>query len=303
MSEATRTPEPVGDPERYRRTLARGILVFRWVWLTWMTALAVTASDEFTIPGLAWASIGAAAAWTAWLTATRHRWTTSALSFDLALCFWLVIASGIVVPDQSVISGRPFFATGYPLSAPLFWGASRGVIGGLLAGLGLGVAHIATRPLNGVALDSLSATQFQNMTGAVLNYVVAGMAIGIEASVAAVIAILVAILAHKGPEGYALGISLYETGMDQRAMLRRVVLYSAMTPLGIVVGAVVSGSLSGDGEALAEAIFDGLAAGTFLYIATFGILKREFSEPSRLVPKFAAALAGVVLIAIVSVWA
>ena len=132
---------------------------------------------------------------------------------------------------------------------------------------------------------------------------VAGMAIGIEASVAAVIAILVAILAHKGPEGYALGISLYETGMDQRGMLRRVVLYSAMTPLGIVVGAVVSGSLSGDGEALAEAIFDGLAAGTFLYIATFGILKREFSEPSRLVPKFAAALAGVVLIAIVSVWA
>lgn len=174
---------PGDDPERYRRTLARGILVFRWVWLAWMTTLAVAASDEFTIPGLAWASIGAAAAWTAWLTATRHRWTKAALWFDLAVCFWLVLASGIVVPDESVIQGRPFFATGYPLSAPLFWGASRGVPGGLFAGAILGIAHVATRPLNGVPLAELSATEFQHMTGAVLNYVVAGMAIGIVSRV------------------------------------------------------------------------------------------------------------------------
>ena len=189
MSSRARTEEmdePLetgSDPERYRRTLARGILVFRWVWLGWMIALAVSASDEFTIPGLAWASIGGAAGWTAWLTATRHRWTSAALAFDLLLCMWLVLASGVVVPDEAVISGRPFFATGYPLSAALFWGASRGVPGGLAAGAALGLAHIATRPLNGVPLDELSATQFQNMSGAVLNYVVAGMAIGIVSRV------------------------------------------------------------------------------------------------------------------------
>ena len=167
------------DPERYQRTLARGILVFRWVWLAWMTALAVASADQFTIPGLAWASIGAAAAWTAWLTATRHRWTTAVLWFDLALCLWLVLVSGLVVPDRWVVAGRPFFATGYPLSAPLFWGASRGVSGGLFAGIVLGIAHVATRPINGVPLDGLTAAQFQNMTGAFLNYVVAGVAIGV----------------------------------------------------------------------------------------------------------------------------
>ena len=175
--------DPGRDPERYRRTLARGILVFRWVWLAWMIALAASASDEFTIPGLAWGSIGAAAGWTAWLTATRHRWTPPALWFDLAICLWLVLASGVVVPDEAVISGRPFFATGYPLSAALFWGASRGVRGGLFAGAVLGLAHVATRPLNGVPYDMLSPPQFQNMTGAVLNYVVAGMAIGIVSGV------------------------------------------------------------------------------------------------------------------------
>lgn len=179
------TPEVLGaeDPQRYRRTLAGGILVFRWVWLLWMVALAISAPDGFRLPALAWASIGVAAAWTAWLTATRHRWTTKALWFDLALCAWLVLASGLVVEAGGVISGRPFFATGYPLSAPLFWGASRGVRRGLFAGAILAVAHIASRPLNGVPLAGLSAAQFQNMLGATLNYIVAGVAIGIVSRV------------------------------------------------------------------------------------------------------------------------
>ena len=172
-----------GDPERYRRMLAGGILVFRWVWLTWMVALAATTTVAFRQPGLAWASIGLAAAWTAWLTATRHRWTTAALWGDLAICLWLVLASGLVVPEGQVISGRPFFATGYPLSAPLFWGASRGVAGGLAAGLLLGTAHVMSRPLNGIAFDELRGPHFQNLAGAVLNYVVAGFAIGIVSRV------------------------------------------------------------------------------------------------------------------------
>ncbi len=171
------------DPQRYRRTLAGGILVFRWVWLAWMIALAMSAPEDFRQAALAWASIAAAAAWTAWLTATRHRWTAPALWFDLGLCLWLVLASGLVVEAGGVISGRPFFATGYPLSAALFWGASRGLRGGLLAGAALGAAHVASRPLNEVPLGDLSGPQLQNMLGAVLNYVVAGVAIGIVSRV------------------------------------------------------------------------------------------------------------------------
>lgn len=171
------------DPERYRRMLAGGLLVFRWVWLLWMIALAVGAADQFDRPALAWFSIGVASAWTAWLTATRHRWTTPALWVDLIVCVWLVLASGLVVGEGAVISGRPFFATGYPLSAALFWGASRGVLGGLIAGGVLGLAHVASRPLNGVALADLSGPNFQNLAGAVLNYLVAGMAVGIVSRV------------------------------------------------------------------------------------------------------------------------
>jgi signal transduction histidine kinase len=173
------------DPERYTRTLARGILVFRWVWLIWMSGLAASSADDLRLPALAWASIGAAGAWTAWLTATRHKWTQAALWFDLAVCAWLVLASGLVVEEGEVISGRPFFATGYPLSAPLFWGAARGPLGGVVAALVLGVAHVLSRPINGVALGSLQGKDLQNVAGAALNYLVAGVAIGIVSKVLA----------------------------------------------------------------------------------------------------------------------
>lgn len=69
------------------------------------------------------------------------------------------------------------------MSAPLFWGASRGVRWGFGSGLVLGLAHVLTRPLNGVPIHELTAPQFQNMFGAVLNYVVAGIATGIVSRV------------------------------------------------------------------------------------------------------------------------
>src|SRR5688572_5193739 len=160
------------------RSLVTGILLFRWVWLVWMCALAWISRDGFTRPVVAWASIGVAVVWTVWLTVRRPEWDRPVLIADLAICGWLILASGLVVADGEVVSGRPFFATGYPLSAALVWGASTGVRQGSLAGLALGVAHLISRPLNGVSLGELGLSDVQNVTGAMLNYLVAGSATG-----------------------------------------------------------------------------------------------------------------------------
>jgi solute carrier family 39 (zinc transporter), member 1/2/3 len=132
---------------------------------------------------------------------------------------------------------------------------------------------------------------------------IAGMAIGAETTVAATVAILIAIIAHKGPEGYALGLSLYEAGKERSELIRTVLLYSIMTPIGIVVGTLLAEVLTGEAQILAEAIFDGLAGGTFLYIATLGILKEEYAKPEYRWPKYTATALAVVLIAVVSIWA
>src|SRR5437879_3738581 len=116
----------VPAPERSRRTLARGVLLFRWAALAWMTALAASqASGDLRRAPLAWASIGAAGAWTAWLTVSGRRWSRRVLGFDLVLCSWLVVASGLFVP-HGTIGTRAFFATAYPASAALLWGIAHG---------------------------------------------------------------------------------------------------------------------------------------------------------------------------------
>ncbi|MFY9586494.1 MAG: hypothetical protein WAT66_03450, partial [Actinomycetota bacterium] len=162
-------------PERSRRTLARGALLFRWVALAWMVILAASNADEFRNAPLAWSSIGAAGAWTAWLTVGGRRWSWRVLGFDLALCCWLVVASGLVVHDGEVAS-RAFFATAYPGSAALLWGVARGPLAGLVAGLGLSAAIVSSRLVNGIDTNALD---WSNLGGAIALYLAAGVAVGI----------------------------------------------------------------------------------------------------------------------------
>jgi signal transduction histidine kinase len=161
--------------------LVTGALVFRWVWLLWMVGLTAMGHHELERVWLAWASIGAAGAWTLWLTLARSSWSSIVMFFDVALCAWLIGVSAFVVADGEIILGRPFFASGYPLSAPLLWGALRGPLAGAATAGVLAIAHLVSRPLNGIALNDLSPGQVQNATGAMLNYFVAGIAVGLVA--------------------------------------------------------------------------------------------------------------------------
>jgi signal transduction histidine kinase len=167
--------------EAESRSLVTGALLFRWVWMLWMAALAGLSADELIRGWLAWTSLGAAAVWTLWLTLSRRTWNRGVMAFDLAVCAWLILASGLVVEEGAIISGRPFFATGYPLSAPLLWGAMWGPGTGALTALVLAGAHLFSRPINGIALAELDPGQVQNVTGAMLNYLVAGVAVGLVA--------------------------------------------------------------------------------------------------------------------------
>lgn len=183
MSTAARHPRvrPLQTVRDESKSLVTGALVFRWVWLVWMTGLTAMGQGEMARPWLAWVSIGAAVVWTLWLTLARSSWNTGVLAFDVALCVWLIGASAFVVEENQIIQGRPFFATGYPLSAPLLWGALRGPVTGAITAGVLGVAHLLTRPLNGIPLADLSPGQVQNVTGAILNYFVGGVAVGLVA--------------------------------------------------------------------------------------------------------------------------
>lgn len=161
--------------------MVTGALVFRWVWLIWMVVLAVASRDGLERPGVALFTLVGAALWTIFLSARRQELSMPLLVVDVLVCLAVILASAFIVKDGGVVSGRPFFASGYPLSAPLLWGAVRGpATGAVTAGI-LAVGHLVTRPLNGVPLDELAPGQVQNVTGAMLNYLVAGIAVGLVA--------------------------------------------------------------------------------------------------------------------------
>jgi signal transduction histidine kinase len=168
----------ISAPERSRRSLARGALLFRWVALAWMTVLATTRADDLRRAPIAWASIGAAGAWTAWLTVGGRKWSWRTLGFDLALCSWLIVISGAVVADGEV-GTRAFFATAYPASAALLWGVAGGAFAGLAAGAVLSVATLASRSVNGIRLRDLTDHDWQSLGGTFVLYLAAGGAVGI----------------------------------------------------------------------------------------------------------------------------
>jgi signal transduction histidine kinase len=166
-------------PDRYRRTLVRGTLFYRWVALAWVTTLAVSDSDNFRNLALLWGTITLTGVWTLWLTIGRSDRRDAVLWVDLALSGWLTLVSGLVVPAGEIITSRPFFATGYPLSTVLLWGVERGSLAGAVVGLTLSAGVILARPINEVALGDLPSGEAQNLVGTVVNYFAAGAAIGL----------------------------------------------------------------------------------------------------------------------------
>lgn len=131
---------------------------------------------------------------------------------------------------------------------------------------------------------------------------IAGMALGAESLLVASIALFIAIIAHKSVAAFALGVSLQRGAVRRSRSIGIVVLFSVMTPLGILGGTAMSALLSGRSEQWFEGTFDALAAGTFIYVAVVDIVEGEFSLRRDLGLKFAMVLVGLAIMALVAVW-
>lgn len=133
-----------------------------------------------------------------------------------------------------------------------------------------------------------------------IHSLIAGLTLGLS-SAAGLGVLLVAILAHKGAAGFALGSTFRTAGVAARTRVPALLVFVGSTPAGVLLGGAV-GSLLGDDSA-AEAWFKAIAAGTFLYIATLDIVREEFFPGgSNRAVRLAAATAGAGVMAIVAIW-
>ncbi len=147
--------------------------------------------------------------------------------------------------------------------------------------------HAADRPISAYVL----------LVGLSIHSLLAGIALGAQSEVRGTIAVLVAIVAHKATEGFAIGVSLASSEVAQAQALRLLAAFATATPIGIALGMIAAGSMSGTAGQAFEASFSAIAGGTFLYIASLDMIGEEFSHGERSFTKWCWATFGLLLVA------
>ncbi|MEM7435892.1 MAG: ZIP family metal transporter [Myxococcota bacterium] len=135
-----------------------------------------------------------------------------------------------------------------------------------------------------------------------IHSLIAGIAMGAQRTIANVVLLFVAIVAHKATAGFALGVSLARNAVPRRRALGLIGLFAGVTPIGIIVGLLVTNALDDRSQSIFDAVFLGLAAGSFIYIASFDIIRDEFLQPGPRAAKWLLAATGYGLMGLLALW-
>ena len=117
-----------------------------------------------------------------------------------------------------------------------------------------------------------------------LHSISAGIALGFSPSLSNAGILWIAILAHKGCEAYAIAVNIAGHIKTRSHQFGLLTIFASMTPLGIALAMITRFHLSNDHALLAEAYFNAIAAGTFLYIATLHSTVGQWRQGLRAIP-------------------
>ncbi len=133
---------------------------------------------------------------------------------------------------------------------------------------------------------------------------ITGLALGISNSYAVVISLLIAILAHKAFEMFALVINLHRQLKHKQHVRILFFIFSFITPLGIVIGTSENAFLSLTQHSLLTAYLNAMCAGTFLYIATIHSHHKHHPHHDgyQKYQQILATLIGIALMGILAFW-
>lgn len=185
-------------------------------------------------------------------------------------------------------------------------------LGALMAGLGFAVLLLIDRvmvserhmpedgPLHycgGCVTDNScagrSAYAYMLLMLLSIHSVIAGVSLGLEAHVMAIMVVLLGILCHKGSAAFALMVSAHGAELKEGAQWTLLATFAAMTPIGVLIGMFAANAFENDATTnLVTGVFNTLAAGTFIYVAIFHIIDTELSSRDVRIAKFVASSVG-----------
>ncbi|XP_072237034.1 zinc transporter ZIP1 [Leuresthes tenuis] len=129
-----------------------------------------------------------------------------------------------------------------------------------------------------------------------LHSVFEGLAIGLQNSESKVLEICIAILVHKSIIVFSLSVKLVQSAIRPMWVALYILVFAVMSPLGIAIGISVMEAELAAG-ALIQAILEGLAAGTFVYITFMEILPHELNSAGQQLLKVLFILLGFTIMA------
>ncbi|XP_046505229.1 zinc transporter ZIP2 isoform X2 [Equus quagga] len=130
-----------------------------------------------------------------------------------------------------------------------------------------------------------------------------GLAVGLQPTVAATVQLCLAVLAHKGLVVFGVGLRLVRIGTGSRWAVFSILSLGLMSPLGLALGLAVAQGDSEAGRGLAQAVLEGVAAGTFLYVTFLEILPRDLAGPEAPLAKWSCVATGFAFMAFIALWA
>ncbi|CAM9828363.1 unnamed protein product [Chrysoparadoxa australica] len=126
------------------------------------------------------------------------------------------------------------------------------------------------------------------------------MALGLSDSSINVLLLAMSIGLHQPAESVALLVAFLKSGLSQQRIVRMLSLFSAVGPLGMLAGIMVSQYAS----KIADAVLVAMAAGTFIYVGATEVIAEEFEHPVEgKWKKFGALVGGIVMIMFITSWA
>eukprot|EP00271_Cylindrocystis_brebissonii_P008908 TRINITY_DN23435_c0_g1_i1.p1 TRINITY_DN23435_c0_g1~~TRINITY_DN23435_c0_g1_i1.p1 ORF type:complete len:638 (-),score=138.90 TRINITY_DN23435_c0_g1_i1:661-2574(-) len=127
-----------------------------------------------------------------------------------------------------------------------------------------------------VVLEGRGALSFLLAALLSLHSFVVGVALGTSQSVESAVSLLIALLAHKGAEAFSVGVQFVKEKVPMEKTVAVLLLYCAMTPLGIASGMVATLAEGAAGAAVASFV-QAFGAGTVLYVVMHSLSEHEVS--------------------------
>lgn len=132
---------------------------------------------------------------------------------------------------------------------------------------------------------------------------IAGFALGVNPSLTkTAIATYAAILSHKFIEAMSVGANFAKEKVEMSKSVAVIVIYSIMTPLGIVLGMVLTASLQGPSVLFAESIAMSIGSGSFIYLAYHEMSEDDDSGAVSVQEKIVLYLLGLFAMAALAYW-